>query len=321
VTTTPRGGGSWIFSQYPTNIKQQQQQQQQEEEEEQSWRQLKPLDHHPRQVSPTLKAALPAVLVESPSLADDDATGGRPFKRTRKISAEEEPDSVSNTGSATGGGGRSWGGSSHYAVSGSPLMVSGSESGSQRGPSLSPTPHQLPRLGLHVGAPLVNPSGSTGRAAISASASASANTYTRSAASGLSSDSDRIGNYYHAVSNESEHESAWAVGGAGTDDDDAAAAVRVLGLRNGYASAAAAAAVAATQPAPAAIMVGTKRAREVVDQAHAPIMPSAVNVVRPSINCGGGGGSTETWKNGKRSSAGTRQKTGKRYPTLEYPSR
>lgn len=259
-----------------------------------SWRQLKKLDHHPRQISPSLVAALPAVVVDSGPPAADG--GGHPHKRMRKVSTEEDPDSIN-----IGGAGRG----SYYAYNGSPLMVPGSEASSRRtSSSLSPPP-SLPRLGFYLGSPLADSASS----AAAAAAVATATSATAANKCSFSSDSDN--NHHHAASHEWEHEQPRAAGGGRGDDDAAAAAVRVLGLRNGHMSAAAAA-VAATQPAAAAVVaVGSKRAREAIEQAHVS-MPAAVKIVQnPSTTTtlhGSGGGEA----GGRRSSTGTRQRIDKR---------
>ena len=251
-----------------------------------SWRQLKKLDHHhPRQISPSLVSTLPAVVVESGP--PPDGAAGQPHKRMRKVSTEEDPDSVGR------------GASSFSAYNGSPLMVPGSEASSQRtSASLSPSP-PLPRLGFYLGSPLADSASSSSAAAAAVAATSAAAPNKCS----FSSDSD-----HHAVSNEWEREQPRSVGGGSgsggrRDEDAAAAAVRVLGLRNGHMSAAAAA-VAATQPA-AAVVVGAKRGREAVEQAHVS-MPAAVKIVHnpPAAPHGGVGGDI----GGRRPSTGTRQR-------------
>lgn len=267
-----------------------------------SWRQLKKLDHHPRQISPSLVAALPAVVVESgpPPAADGgggEGGGGRhPHKRMRKVQTEDDSDvgiSVNNVGAGRG---------SYYAYNGSPLMVPGSGA-SSRCTSLSPSP-PLPRLGLYLGSPLVDSASSS-----AAAAAATVSTAGPTAANKCSFSSDSDHNQHHAASPEWEREQPLAAGagGGGGDDDAAAAAVRVLGLRNGHMSAAAAA-VAATQP-PAAVVVGSKRPRTAVEQARAS-MPTATKAVHgPSATTQGSGGGEV---GGRRSSTGTRQRTDKR---------
>lgn len=270
-----------------------------------SWRQLKKLDHHhhhnPRQISPSLVASLPAVVVESgPPVADGGGGGHHPHKRMRKSSTEEDLDG----GNIGGGGG---GKGSYYAHNGSPLLVPGSEAGSRRpSASLSPPP-SLPRLGFYLGSPLADSaSSSAAAAAVSATATTAGNKCS------FSSDSD-YNQAPYAASHDWELEQPRAVGGGGGggggrgDEDAAAAAVRVLGLRNGHTSAAAAA-VAATQPA-ATLGVGSKRAREAVEQAHVS-MPAAVKIVHnPSTASHSSGGGDV---GGRRPSTGTRQRVDKR---------
>lgn len=257
-----------------------------------SWRQLKKLDHHhPRQISPSLVASLPAVVVESGPPAAADGTG-HPHKRMRKVSTEEDSDSI-NVGTSRG--------SSYHVYNGSPLVVPGSEASSRRtSASLSPSP-PLPRLGFYLGSPLADSPPSSAAAAVTATTATAANKCS------FSSDSDH-NQTHHAVSHQWEREQPRTVGGGGGrgDEDDAAAAVRVLGLRNGHMSAAAAA-VAATQPT-AAVVVGSKRAREGVEQAHLS-MPAAVKIVHnPSTATTHGGGDI----GGRRPSTSTRQRIDKR---------
>eukprot|EP00752_Nemacystus_decipiens_P007209 g6452.t1 len=281
-----------------------------------SWRQLKKLDHHhPRQISPSLVATLPAVVVESGPPGAADGSAGHPHKRMRKISTEEDPDSI-NIAAAAAAAGSSRGSSSYYAYNGSPLMVPGSEASSLRtSASMSPSP-PLPRLGFYLGSPLADSASSSSAAAVTVAATAT----TAANKCSFSSDSDNL--THHTVSSEWHREQPRAVGGGGggsgrRDEDAAAAAVRVLGLRNGHMSAAAAA-VAATQPA-AAGAVGSKRSREAVEQTH-DSMPAAVQIVHNPSTATQGNGVGDI--GGRRPPAGARQrveKSGKESGTAGAP--
>lgn len=280
--------------------------QQQQRQEQSSWRKLKKLDHqhlHPRQISPSRAVGAPvAVVVESdpPPSSESGGGGGRPYKRTRKASTEEDVDTDSLTTSA-----HSSSRGSYNAYSGSP----DSEASSRRRSVASSSPLSRAGLGFYLGARMVDSSPPSAAAAATAVTAATITTN-----SGCSSFTDH--NQHHSARRKWDREqTSRAVGGAGggiPDDEDAAAAA-VLGLRNGHVSAAAVAAVAATQP-PAVAVVGSKRDREAIEQAQAPL-PAAVNIARAGR--GAAGSATTTTHDGGdvaagNSSAGALQWTGKR---------
>lgn len=299
------------FQQHRSNLPPVQLQQQQEQS---SWRKLKKLDHHkehlhPRQISPSRVAAAPvAVVVESGPLSTSDGgagASGRPYKRSRNVSSEEDPDNDSlNTSAHSSRGG------SFYAYSGSPDSVASS----RRRSITSSSPLSRAGLGFYLGAPMIDSSPPS--AAATATDVAAAITATNG---GYSSVTDH-NQHHHSHHEWNRQQTSRPVGfaGGGVRHDEDAAAVAVLGLRNGHASAAASAAVAATQPPAVPVpvpVVRSMRGQEVLEHAQAHL-PAAVNIVRTG---GGAAGSATTTTHGGggdvaggQSSVGALQWAGKR---------